>query len=252
MDELRNGRVLLNTHFFNECSGDDELEQHEKENLAFTSDDGFLVKLEEDLGYDPRIDEIERTIYHIQEDKKETERYSSQKDEQGTEISFLYDTLCSATEHSDVYLSLRNPVDILIDREGNLCIQHEYGDVLQEMRIICNDKWLNAYMFKKADDAERQRTVDLAIGFSEQYEFSELADSISDYPSPEDAVKDMNASLLTLEGRREALEHYRSFGDDDPSFYEDKNYKNLIHGLENLVDIKARDIQRRRPRRRCR
>lgn len=54
-------------------------------------------------------------------------------------------------EHADAYLTLKNPVDYLVDRDGCVCIQHMSNTgVVEELRIVCRDERVTNYLLRKA------------------------------------------------------------------------------------------------------
>ena len=149
--EMREGKILLNRFSYNECKDFRRQEQHEKENLYFlTNDDGFFVKMYEAVG-NPEVDELEITRYYPESKKKEVRRIVSQKDSDGFEENLAFSTLAECFEHADAYLTLKNPVDYLVDRDGCLCIQHmSITGVMDELRVVCRDEKVTDYLCIKA------------------------------------------------------------------------------------------------------
>lgn len=149
--EMREGKILLNRFPYNECKDFRRQSQHEKENLYFTTnDDGFFVKMCEAVG-NPKADEVEITRYYSESKNKEVRRIVSQKDSDGFEENLAFSTLAECFEHADAYLTLKNPVDYLVDRDGCVCIQHmSNSGVIEELRIVCRDERVTNYLFRKA------------------------------------------------------------------------------------------------------
>lgn len=149
--EMREGKILLNRFPYNECMDFRRQSQHEKENLYFTTNDnGFFVKMCESVG-NPKADEVEITRYYSESKNKEVRRIVSQKDSDGFEENLAFSTLAECFEHADAYLTLKNPVDYLIDRDGCVCIQHMSNTgVIEELRIVCRDERVTNYLFRKA------------------------------------------------------------------------------------------------------
>lgn len=149
--EMREGKILLNRFPYNECKDFRRQSQHEKENLYFTTnDDGFFVKMYEAVG-NPKADEVEITRYYSESKNKEVRRIVSQKDSDGFEENLPFSTLAECLEHTDAYLTLKNPVDFLVDRDGCLCIQHvSNSGVMEELRVVCRDEKVSDYLCSKA------------------------------------------------------------------------------------------------------
>ena len=149
--EMREGKILLNRFPYNECKDFRRQSQHEKENLYFTTnDDGFFVKMYEAVG-NPKADEVKITRYYSESKNKEVRRIVSQKDSDGFEENLPFSTLAECLEHADAYLTLKNPVDFLVDRDGCLCIQHvSNSGVMEELRIVCRDEKVSDYLCSKA------------------------------------------------------------------------------------------------------
>lgn len=149
--EMRKGKILLNRFPYNKCKDFRRQSQHEKENHYFlTNDDGFFVKMYEAVG-NPEVDEVEITRYYPDSDKKEVRRIVSQKDSDGFEENLPFSTLAECLEHTDAYLTLKNPVDFLVDRDGCLCIQHvSNSGVMEELRVVCRDEKVSDYLCSKA------------------------------------------------------------------------------------------------------
>lgn len=149
--EMKEGKILLNRFPYNECKDFRRQEQHEKENRYFlTNDDGFFVKMHEAVG-ESKIDELEITRYYPESKNKEVRRIVSQKDSDGFEENLAFSTLAECFEHADAYLTLKNPVDYLVDRDGCVCIQHMSNTgVIEELRIVCRDERVTNYLFRKA------------------------------------------------------------------------------------------------------
>lgn len=149
--EMREGKILINRFPYNECNDFRRQEQHEKENLYFlTNDDGFFVKMHETVG-ESKIDELEITRYYPESKNKEVRRIVSQKDSDGFEENLAFSTLAECLEHADAYLTLKNPVDYLVDRDGCVCIQHMSNTgVIEELRIVCRDEKVTNYLLKEA------------------------------------------------------------------------------------------------------
>ena len=150
--EMREGKILLNRFPCIECKDFRRQEQHEKENHYFlTNDDGFFVKMYEAVG-NPEADEVEITRYYPDSDKKEVRRIVSQKDSDGFEENLPFSTLDECLEHADAYLTLKNPVDYLVDRDGCVCIQHiSNSGVMEELRIVCRDEKATDYLIREAE-----------------------------------------------------------------------------------------------------
>lgn len=149
--EMRKGKILLNRFPYNKCKDFRRQSQHEKENHYFlTNDDGFFVKMYEAVG-NPEVDEVEITRYYPDSDKKEVRRIVSQKDSDGFEENMPFSTLDECLEHADAYLTLKNPVDYLVDRDGCLCIQHMSSTgIMEELRIVCRDVQATDYLLREA------------------------------------------------------------------------------------------------------
>lgn len=149
--EMRKGKILLNRFPYNKCKDFRRQSQHEKENHYFlTNDDGFFVKMYEAVG-NPEVDEVEITRYYPDSDKKEVRRIVSQKDSDGFEENLPFSTLDECLEHADAYLTLKNPVDYLVDRDGCLCIQHMSSTgIMEELRIVCRDAQATDYLLREA------------------------------------------------------------------------------------------------------
>lgn len=98
-----------------------------------------------------KIDELEITRYYPESKNKEVRRIVSQKDSDGFEENLAFSTLAECFEHADAYLTLKNPVDYLVDRDGCVCIQHMSNTgVIEELRIVCRDERVTNYLFRKA------------------------------------------------------------------------------------------------------
>lgn len=149
--EMKEGKILLNRFPYNECNDFRRQEQHEKENLYFlTNDDGFFTKMYEAVG-NPKVDELEITRYYPDSEKKEVRRIISKKDSDGFEENLVFSTLAECFEHADAYLTLKNPVNYLVDRDGCVCIQHMSNTgVIEELRIVCRDVKVTNYLLRGA------------------------------------------------------------------------------------------------------
>lgn len=150
--EMREGKILLNRFPYIECKDFRRQEQHEKENHYFmTNENGFFMKMYEAVG-NPKADEVEITRYYSESKNKEVRRIVSQKDSDGFEENLPFSTLAECLEHTDAYLTLKNPVDILIDRDGCVCIQHiSNSGVMEELRIVCRDEKATDYLIREAE-----------------------------------------------------------------------------------------------------
>lgn len=148
--EMREGKILLNRFPYNECKNFRRQEQHEKENLYFlTNENGFFVKMYEAVG-NPEADEVEITRYYPDSDKKEVRRIVSKKNSEGDEENLALDTLYENIDNVP-YLNLKNPVDILVDMDGCVCIQHISSlGVMEELRIVCRDAKAADYLLREA------------------------------------------------------------------------------------------------------
>lgn len=148
--EMREGKILLNRFPYNECKDFRRQSQHEKENLYLTTnDDGFFVKMYEAVG-NPEADEVEITRYYPDSDKKEVRRIVSKKNSEGDEENLALDTLYENIDNVP-YLNLKNPVDILVDMDGCVCIQHISSlGVMEELRIVCRDAKAADYLLREA------------------------------------------------------------------------------------------------------
>ena len=148
--EMREGKILLNRFPYNECKDFRRQSQHEKENHFFlTDDDGFFVKMYEAVG-NPEADEVEITRYYPDSDKKEVRRIVSKKNSEGDEENLALDTLYENIDNVP-YLNLKNPVDILVDMDGCVCIQHISSlGVMEELRIVCRDAKATDYLLREA------------------------------------------------------------------------------------------------------
>lgn len=148
--EMREGKILLNRFPFIECKDFRRQEQHEKENQYFlTNENGFFVKMYEAVG-NPEADEVEITRYYPDSDKKEVRRIVSKKNSEGDEENLALDTLYDNIDNVP-YLNLKNPVDILVDMDGCVCIQHISSlGVMEELRIVCRDAKAADYLLREA------------------------------------------------------------------------------------------------------
>ena len=148
--EMREGKILLNRFPYIECKDFRRQEQHEKENQYFlTNENGFFVKMYEAVG-NPEADEVEITRYYPDSDKKEVRRIVSKKNSEGDEENLALDTLYENIDNVP-YLNLKNPVDILVDMDGCVCIQHISSlGVMEELRIVCRDAKAADYLLREA------------------------------------------------------------------------------------------------------
>lgn len=148
--EMREGKILLNRFPYIECKDFRRQEQHEKENQYFlTNENGFFVKMYEAVG-NPEADEVEITRYYPDSDKKEIRRIVSKKNSEGDEENLALDTLYENIDNVP-YLNLKNPVDILVDMDGCVCIQHISSlGVMEELRIVCRDAKAADYLLREA------------------------------------------------------------------------------------------------------
>lgn len=148
--EMREGKILLNRFPYSECHDFRRQEQHEKENHYFmTNDDGFFMKMYEAVG-NPKADEVEITRYYPDANKKEVRRIVSRKNSEGDEMNLALDTLYENIDNVP-YLNLKNPVDIFVDMDGCVCIQHISSlGVMEELRIVCRDAKVTDYLLREA------------------------------------------------------------------------------------------------------
>lgn len=148
--EMREGKILLNRFPYNKCKDFRRQSQHEKENQYFlTNENGFFVKMYEAVG-NPEADEVEITRYYPDSDKKEVRRIVSKKNSEGDEENLALDTLYENIDNVP-YLNLKNPVDILVDMDGCVCIQHISSlGVMEELRIVCRDVQATDYLLREA------------------------------------------------------------------------------------------------------
>ena len=98
----------------------------------------------------PEADEVEITRYYPDSDKKEVRRIVSKKNSEGDEENLALDTLYENIDNVP-YLNLKNPVDILVDMDGCVCIQHISSlGVMEELRIVCRDAKAADYLLREA------------------------------------------------------------------------------------------------------
>lgn len=148
--EMREGKILLNRFPYIECKDFRRQEQHEKENQYFlTNENGFFVKMYEAVG-NPKLDEVWIEKYYPESKVTARKCILAKKQYEDCEV-LEFDTLFENIENVP-YLNLKNPVDILIDRDGCVCIQHiSNSGVMEELRIVCRDEKATDYLIREAE-----------------------------------------------------------------------------------------------------